>query len=141
MIQNYFCYYCQVINLHVANSSSASFPAFYVGSMFLMRYLHHHHSLAHISDSYNFYSSQCMPIPLQPTFLHFLGYFSHLHCPSISFIPNSVQLGDSTHFYHIQLLLFFRIRSLTQSVGAMLWSIAQLRRGQLRMVLYVVGSC
>ena len=34
---------------------------------------------------------------LQPTFLHFLGYFSHLRCPSNSFIPNSVQLGDSTH--------------------------------------------
>ena len=39
----------------------------------------------------------CMPIPLQPTFLHFLGYFSHLRCPSNSFIPNSVQLGDSTN--------------------------------------------
>ena len=29
----------------------------------------------------------------------------------------------------------------TQSVGAMLWSMAQLRRGQLRMVVDVVGSC
>ena len=25
-----------------------------------------------------------MPIPLPPTFLHFLGYFSHLRCPSNS---------------------------------------------------------
>ena len=32
---------------------------------------------------------------LQPTFLHFLGYFSHLRFPSNSFIPNSLQLGDS----------------------------------------------
>ena len=34
----------------------------------------------------------------------------------------------------------YQIRSLTQSVGAMLWSMAQLRRGQLRMVVCVVGS-
>ena len=37
--------------------------------------------------------------------------------------------------------VYHRIISLTQSVGAMLWSMAQLRRGQLRMVVYVVGSC
>ena len=36
---------------------------------------------------------------------------------------------------------YHRIISLTQSVGAMLWSMAQLRTGQLRMVVYVVGSC
>ena len=88
----------------------ASFPTFYMGSMFLMRPLHFvspsppSPSLS-CSQTHNLYSSQCMPIPLQPTFLHFLGYFSHLHCPPNSFIPNSVQLGDSTHFYHIQLLL------------------------------------
>ena len=64
-------------------SSSPSFP----------RHLHRHHSLAYVFV----FSSQYMPIPLQPTFLHFLGYFSHLRCPSNSFIPNSVQLGDSTH--------------------------------------------
>ena len=71
------------------------------------RHLHHHHSLAHIF----FFSSQYMPIPLKPTFMHFHGYFSHPCCPSNSFIPNSVQLGDSTHpsqhphFRHIQHLL------------------------------------
>ena len=32
-------------------------------------------------------------------------------------------------------------RLIYQSVGAMLWSMAQLRRGQLRMVVDVVGSC
>ena len=37
--------------------------------------------------------------------------------------------------------MYHRIRSLTQSVGAMLGLMAQLRRGQLRMVVYVVGSC
>ena len=37
--------------------------------------------------------------------------------------------------------VYHRIISLTQSVGAMLWSMAQLRRGHLRMVVYVVGSC
>ena len=42
-------------------------------------------------------ASKYMPIPLQPTLLHFLGYFSHIRRPSNSFIPNSVQLGDSTH--------------------------------------------
>ena len=42
--------------------------------------------------------------------------------------------GTSSFVYH-------RIRSLTQSVGAMLWSMAQLRRGHLRTVVYVVGSC
>ena len=64
-------------------SSSPSFP----------RHLHRHHSLDYVF----FLSSQYMPIPLQPTFLYFLGYFSHLRCPSNSFIPNSVQLGHSTH--------------------------------------------
>ena len=37
--------------------------------------------------------------------------------------------------------VYHRIRSLTQSVGALLWSMAQLRRAQLRMVVDVVGSC
>ena len=77
-------------------SSSPSFP----------RHLHHHHSLAYVF----FLSSQYIPIPLQPTFLHFLGCFSHLRCPSNSFIPDSVQLGYSTHphFRHIQLLFHSR---------------------------------
>ena len=43
-------------------------------------------------------------------------------------------LNSSSFVYH-------RIRSLTQSVGAMLWSMAQLGRCHLRMVVYVVGSC
>ena len=34
-------------------------------------------------------------IPLQPTFLHFLGYFSQLRCSY--FFHNSAQLGDFTH--------------------------------------------
>ena len=52
-----------------------------------------------------------MSIQLQPTFLYFLGNFPNLRCPSNSFIPNSLQLGDSTHpskhphFRHIQLFL------------------------------------
>ena len=49
-------------------SSSPSFP----------RHLHRHHSLAYVFV----FSSQYVPIPLQPTFLYFLGYFSHLRCPS-----------------------------------------------------------
>ena len=51
-----------------------------------------------------------------------------------------------SHFCHCRLcdirltsFVYHRIRSLTQSVGSMLWSMAQLRRGQLRMVVYVVG--
>ena len=31
----------------------------------------------------------CMPIPLQPTFLHFLAYFAHLRCSFNSCIPHS----------------------------------------------------
>ena len=38
-------------------------------------------------------------------------------------------------------IVYHRLIYSTQSVGAMLWSMAQLRRGQLRMVVYVVGSC
>ena len=68
-------------------------PPLWSSSPSIPRHLHHHHSLAHMF----FFSSQYTPISLQPTFLHFLRYFSHLRCPSNSFIPNSVQLGDSTH--------------------------------------------
>ena len=64
-------------------SPSPSFP----------RHLHPHHSLAYVFV----FSFQNMPIPRHPTLLHFLGYFSHFRRPSNSFIPNSVQLGDSTH--------------------------------------------
>ena len=77
-------------------SSSPSFP----------RHVHPHHYLAHIL----FFSSQYRPTPLQLTFLHFLGYFSHLRRPSNYFISNSVQLGGSIHtswhphFRHIQLI-------------------------------------
>ena len=38
-------------------------------------------------------------------------------------------------------IVYHRLIYSTQSVGAMLWSMAQLRRGQLRMVVDVVGSC
>ena len=62
-------------------SSSPSFP----------RHLHRHHSLAYVFV----FSSEYVPIPLQPTFLYFLGYFSYLRCPSNYFIPNSVQLDSS----------------------------------------------
>ena len=37
--------------------------------------------------------------------------------------------------------VYIRIILLTLFVGAMLWSMALLRRGQLRMVVDVVGSC
>ena len=64
---------------------------------------HLHHCFDHIF----FFSSQYMPIPPQPTSLHYLGYFSHLCCPSNSFIPYSVQFRDSKnpHFHRMQLLL------------------------------------
>ena len=69
-----------------------------------------HHSLANIF----FVSSQHMPVLRQPTFVHFLGYFSYIRGPSNSFNPYSVQLGDSTHppqhphFHRLQLLCFIR---------------------------------
>ena len=68
-------------------SPSPSFP----------RHLHPHHSLAYVFVV----SSQYMPTPLQPTFLD----ISHIRCPSNSFIPNSVQHGDSTHRIHLNLLI------------------------------------
>ncbi len=37
--------------------------------------------------------------------------------------------------------VYHRIILSTRFIGAMLWSMARLRRGQLRMVVYVVGSC
>ena len=54
----------------------------------------------------------------------------HIHCSNF-FVPVS---PSSSIVYH-------RLIYSTQSVGAMLWSMAQLRRGQLRMVVDVVGSC
>ena len=57
----------------------------------LPRHLHHHHPLVHTL----FFSSQY--ILRQPIFPHFLGYFSHLRCFCNSFIPYSIQVGDSTH--------------------------------------------
>ena len=68
---------------------------------------HIQHSLTHIfffSSHYMHY----MSVPPKPTFLHFLGYFSHFCYPS-----NSVQLCGCTHTYQhpnfrpIQLLLHF----------------------------------
>ena len=38
-------------------------------------------------------------------------------------------------------IVYYRLIYSTQCVGAMLWSMDQLRRGQLRMVVDVVGSC
>ncbi len=75
--------------------SSPSFP----------RHLYHHHSLAYV------WILLLFSIHAHTTSTYFLGYFSHFCCPSNSFIPYSVQLGDSTHpsqhpnFHHIQLLL------------------------------------
>ena len=49
------------------------------------RHLHRHHCIARIL----IFSSH--HIPLQPTFLHFRGHFSHIRCPSNSFISYSIQ--------------------------------------------------
>ena len=68
-------------------------PPFRSSSLYFPRHFHHQHSLPYLFV----FSSQDMPIPLQHTFLHLLGYFSHPRFPSNSFIHNSVQLGDSTH--------------------------------------------
>ena len=72
-----------MLSNHLLWSSSPSFP----------RHLHRHHSLAYVFV----FSSQYVPIPLQPTFLHFLGYFSHLRCPCNSFIPIEILFC----FYHV----------------------------------------
>ena len=59
--------------------------------------------------------------PLQPTLLHFLGYFSHFCRPSNSLIPNSVQPGDS--LIHLNILIsatsnFFSCAFFTAHVSA-----------------------
>ena len=56
------------------------------------RHLHPRPSFTNIL----FFSSQHKPISLQHTFLHYIGYFSHLRFPSVSFTHYSVQIGDST---------------------------------------------
>ena len=62
--------------------SSPSFP----------RHLHPHHSLAYVVIIRLLFSN--MPIPLQPTLLHFLGYFSHFRVPLIiSFLILSIILS------------------------------------------------
>ena len=55
-------------------------------------------------------------------------------CRGISIRPPIMLWMSSSFVYH-------RLILSTLCVGAMLWSMAQLRRGQLRMVVYVVGSC
>ena len=63
------------------------------------------------------FSIQYMPIPLQPTFLHFLEYFSHLRCLSNSFIPDSVQLGDSTYPCSMTCHYFMFIQCIYKEMG------------------------
>ena len=55
-------------------------------------------------------------------------------CRGISIRPPIMLWMSSSFVYH-------RLILSTLCVGAMLWSMAQLRRGQLRMVVYVAGSC
>ena len=57
-----------------------------------------------ITDVNNWVKERCQ---LPPTFLHFLGYFSNLRCPSNSYISNSVQLADSTHLTYFTLVELF----------------------------------
>ena len=45
------------------------------------------------------------------------------------------------NYYMLPSFIYHRLILSTLSVGAMLWSMAQLRTGLLRMVVYVVGSC
>ena len=49
--------------------------------------------------------------------------------------------ADVANISETSSIVYHRLIYSTQSVGAMLWSMAQLRRGQLRMVVDVVGSC
>ena len=48
--------------------------------------LHPHHSLAYVFV----FSSQCMPIPLQPTFLHFLAYTFVVPQRILHYVPGYV---------------------------------------------------
>ena len=95
------------LSLRQVVSDAIQPPPLWYSSPSIPRHLHRHQSIAYVFV----FSSQYMPIPLLPTFVHFLGYLSNLRCPSNYFILNSVQLSDSTHpsqhphFRHIQLIL------------------------------------
>ena len=71
----------------------------------------------------------CMPRPLQPTLLHFLGYFPHLRCSSNSVIPYSAQLCDSTHpsrrphLRHMQLILLCFLHCLYINILCAFWQV------------------
>ena len=73
---------------------------------FFPRHQHHYHSPAYYSSLLN-----TCPYHFNLYFPALFGYFVDFRCPSNSFIPNAVHLGDSTHpsyhphFRHIQLLL------------------------------------
>ena len=59
---------------------------------FFPRHQHHYHSPAYYSSLLN-----TCPYHFNLYFPTLFGYFVDFRCPSNSFIPNSVHLGDSTH--------------------------------------------
>ena len=98
-------------------------------------------------------------LPLHKRIFHSLcGFLNPLipqACPIFSALPTTWYISEFalrhnrnrafSNYFHLP-FFFFRvssnqIRSLTQFVGAMLWSMAQLRSSQLRMVVCVVSSC
>ena len=98
---------CLMRFLHLARSCMSSLDNSFSDKSFPMVSIHLRFGLPLL-----LFPGTSIPITLLPTstfvfssqyhfnllsFLHFLGYFSHLRCPSNSFNPNSVQLGDSTH--------------------------------------------
>ena len=89
------CYRFLKFSLHQVNPDVIQPLALRTFTPSLPPHPYQHHSIAHTMSC--FFSSQYITIPLQTTFLHFLGYFSHLCYPTNSFIPYSIQLGNSSH--------------------------------------------
>ena len=95
---------CLMRLLHLARSCVSSLDNSFSDKSFPMVSIHLRFGLPLL-----LFPGTSIPIPLLPTYssslLNTCPYhfnllsctFSHLRCPSNSFIPNSVQLGDSTH--------------------------------------------
>ena len=89
-------------------------------------------------------SDDTLPEGVKRPYLRFLVWVYLKSCPCDTNFNSAVTslvhdayvlcLDSSSIVYH-------RIILSTQCVGAMLWSVVQLRRGQLWMLVDVVGSC
>ena len=84
-------------------------------------------------------STYLVPVTSQSLFVSNC-LWSNLSAPTLIDEPCTVFVSSMEQCFFFS-FVYHRVRSLAQFVGAMLWSMAQLRRCQLRMVVCVVGNC